>query len=148
MCRMQKSILLYNDEGNANLDAVMKVAATNMLACESTSEQWRPDSDGMVFVDWDRLKALMFAAVASKIEAEPTLLKIPLDNIDRWLSKGHPAKVKLLSWKTKIELAQQSSQDFDALLYLLRDSGPEAVQWKGFSPFAGVLRADELDALR
>jgi|Laugrefabdmm15dn_1035133.scaffolds.fasta_scaffold01929_3 hypothetical protein len=126
----------------------MKVAATNMLACESISEHRRPDSDGMVFVDWDRQKALMFVAVASKIEAEPTLLQIPIDNIDRGLSKGHPAKVKLLSWKSKIELAQRYSKEFDELLHLLRDSGPEALQWKGFSPFAGVLCADELDKLR
>ena len=89
----------------------------------------------------------MFAAIADKIEGQPDLLEIPLNNIVRWLAKGHPSTARLNSWKSKIEYAACSRSDFADLLYLLRDSSPEAMKWKGFSPFAGVLTSAELDAL-
>jgi hypothetical protein len=89
----------------------------------------------------------MFNAIASKIERQPDLLEIPLSNIVRWLAKGHPSTSRLNAWKSRIESAARSRSDFADLLFLLRDSSPEAMKWKGFSPFAGVLTPAEVDAL-
>lgn len=89
----------------------------------------------------------MFRAIADKIEQNPRVLSIPLANIARWLEKGHSSAARLNGWRAKIEEAVQSPAGMAALLNLLRDESPEARQWKGFSPFPGVLTPDELDAL-
>ncbi|MEQ1934131.1 MAG: hypothetical protein ABL962_09660 [Fimbriimonadaceae bacterium] len=99
------------------------------------------------FATLENETASMFAAIAGKLEREPGLLTVPLNNIARWLAKGHPSVARLNAWKRKIEMAERSPSEFTALLSLLRDSSPEAMQWKGFSPFAGVLTPAELDAL-
>ena len=101
-----------------------------------------------VFASLDDETVNMYVAIAGKIEREPSLLEIPLNNIARWLAKGHPSTARLNAWKNKIEQAGRSSSDFADLLWLLRDSSPDAMKWKGFSPFAGVLTSAELDALR
>ncbi len=98
------------------------------------------------FVQLEDETARMFSAIAEKIEREPSLLAIPAANIERWLAKGHPGAAWLTAWKSKIEMALRSPTEFAALLRLLRDSSPEAMRWKGFSPFAGVLTADELES--
>jgi hypothetical protein len=84
-----------------------------------------------------------FCLIADRIEAEPTLLEIPLANITRWLANGHWAKRELAQWREWIEAAQQSPASFQRLLDLLRDDSEEARDWKGFSPFAGILTKNE-----
>jgi len=32
---------------------------------------------------------------ADKLEWDPALLRVPLENIDRWLANGHPAPQRL-----------------------------------------------------
>jgi hypothetical protein len=99
------------------------------------------------FVRQEQATHQMFAAIARKIEEDPALLSVPLDNIERWLAKGHPAERMLNAWKGKIELALRSPSDFQALLQLLRDPSPDAMRWKGYSPFAGVLTMAEIQML-
>ena len=89
-----------------------------------------------------------FRAIADKIEREPRLLSIPLANIARWLAKGHSSVARLNGWRTKIESAMESPAGMALLLALLRDESAHSKQWKGFSPFPGVLSHDELDALQ
>ncbi len=108
----------------------------------------RPVVTNDVFAEMENETALMFDAIAGKIEREPSLLSIPLNNIARWLAKGHPSVSRLNGWKAMIEEAMQSSSAFAALLALLRDGSPDAMQWKGFDPFPGILTDSELDALR
>ena len=101
--------------------------------------------DAFESIDTDTTKR--FDAFAGKIERQPDLLEIPLNNIVRWLAKGHPSTARLNAWKSRIEYAACSRSEFAELLCLPRDSSPEAMKWKGFSPFAGVLTSAELDAL-
>lgn len=101
-----------------------------------------------VFASLEDETLSMFDAIADKIELQPSLLEIPIANISRWLAKGHPGAARLGAWKAKIEQARRSSVALADLLSLLRDTTPEAAKWKGFSPFAGVLTAAELDAIR
>jgi hypothetical protein len=82
--------------------------------------------------------------VADKLEqADPAtraaLLRIPLDNIDRWLANGHTAPRRLEQWRQILARAQESPEGFTALLELLRDHGESATHLKSFDPFPGVL---------
>ena len=82
--------------------------------------------------------------VADKLEqAEPAaraaLLRIPLDNIDRWLANGHTAPHRLEQWRQILVRAQESLEGFTELLHLLRDQSESATHLKSFDPFPGVL---------
>jgi hypothetical protein len=91
----------------------------------------------------DRLAHQQFCLIADKIEADPALLRIPLENIERWLGRGHWAGRELNQWRQWIETAQDSPAGMTRLLDLLRNDSEEAREWKGFSPFAGVLTPEE-----
>jgi len=80
---------------------------------------------------------------ADKLEREPALLRVPLENMDRWLANGHPAPHRLEQWRTLILRAQASPEGFQELLALLRDDGEATQRLREFSPFAGVLSAAE-----
>ena len=86
--------------------------------------------------------------VADKLEqadlaARAALLRIPLDNIDRWLANGHTAPHRLEQWRQIILHAQESDKGFGELLHLLRDTGEVNERLLEFAPFAGVLTAQE-----
>jgi hypothetical protein len=86
--------------------------------------------------------------VADKLERAdaPTreaLLKIPLDNIDRWLTNGHTAPRRLEQWRHILLRAQQSPEGFRELVGLLRDRTEAAQRLRDFAPFAGVLTRTE-----
>jgi hypothetical protein len=82
--------------------------------------------------------------MADKIEADPSLLEIPLANIARWLSQGHSAVKRLEGWRSMIQDAQTSREGMEKLLFILRDEEWESMMWKGFSPFPGILSKEEL----
>lgn len=76
-------------------------------------------------------------------ETKQALLRIPLENIDRWIANGHTAPHRLEQWRQIILRAQQSAEGFRELLALLRDRGPATERLREFAPFAGVLTAAE-----
>ncbi|HCN29000.1 MAG TPA: hypothetical protein DIT64_09635 [Verrucomicrobiales bacterium] len=96
----------------------------------------------------DEVSADVFRAIAVKIEADPSLLRIPLANIDRWLARGHSAVSRLEQWRAVLLSAMSSNDGLRSLLALLRDSSAEAVFFKEFSPFPGVLSSEELKRFR
>ena len=81
--------------------------------------------------------------VADKLEQDPGLLRIPLENIDRWLSNGYSAPQRLEQWREIILRAQASPEGFEELLGLLRDRTDATERLREFGPFAGVLTAAE-----
>lgn len=81
--------------------------------------------------------------VAEKLERDPSLLRISLANIDRWLANGHTAPQRLEQWRQIIHRAQQSSEGFAALLVLLRDRSEATERILEFAPFAGILKPAE-----
>ena len=91
----------------------------------------------------DQLAFRQFCRIADKIGADPALLEIPLANIGRWLANDHWAKRELGQWRSWIEDAQRSPEGLRFLLDLLRDDGEESRDWKGFSPFPGILTKEE-----
>ena len=95
----------------------------------------------------DEVSAERFALIAARIEADPALLAIPLANIARWLTRGHPSVERLEEWRTLILAAQQSATGMEMLLERSRDQSWEAVLLKDFSPFPGILTASDLARL-
>lgn len=95
----------------------------------------------------DEVSADRFRLMADKIEADPTLLEIPLANIARWLGNGHSARTRLEGWRTMIQDAQATEEGMAKLLHILRDQDWESVLWKDFSPFPGILSKEELKEL-
>jgi len=88
-----------------------------------------------------------FRAIADKLEADPGLLRIPLENIDRWIANGSDAVHRLEQWRTIVLRAQESEEGMKALLGLLRDNGEEAQHLKSYAPFPGILTTKERDRL-
>lgn len=89
--------------------------------------------------------------LADKLEREPELLSIPLQNIARWLEDGRIANPWALhEWSAMIIAAQDESSksNLDKLLNFLRDDGEKARQLKSCSPFAGVLTREERDLFK
>ena len=95
----------------------------------------------------DEVSADRFRLIADKIEADPALLAIPLDNIERWLSQGHSAVMRLEQWRTMLLEAKASAAGMATLLALLRDQSWEVVFFKEFAPTPGILNKEELDRL-
>ncbi len=86
--------------------------------------------------------------MADKLEqadpaARAALLRIPLDNIARWLANGYTAPHRLEQWREILQRAQASPEGFQDLLDLLRDASGLAQRLKDFAPFAGVLTRQE-----
>jgi hypothetical protein len=87
--------------------------------------------------------------VADKLESADhatrgTLLRVPLANIDRWLANGVVSTPEwLLRWRELLEQAMGDEAAFQRVLHLLRSDTQEAIRWKEFSPFAGVLTTEE-----
>jgi hypothetical protein len=95
----------------------------------------------------DEVSADRFRLIADKIEADPSLLSIPLANIERWLARGHSSVKRLEQWRGIILEAQASTSGMQCLLALLRDQSWESVFLKEFAPFPGILNSDELKQL-
>ena len=91
---------------------------------------------------WVVMKTLQ-ELTADKVERDPSLLRIPLENIDRWLGNGHTAPHRLEQWRQIILRAQDSAEGFQELLRLLRDRSEATERLRDFAPFAGVLSAAE-----
>ena len=87
--------------------------------------------------------------VAEKLEKDPSLLSIPLENIERWNAQGASVPRRLEEWRQIIVRAQETSEGFQSLLVLLRDRSEAAERLKDFAPFAGVLTtAERLTVIR
>ncbi len=85
----------------------------------------------------------MSRLIADKIERDPALLEIGLENISRWMARGIDQQHKLLEWRDRILAAQRSQESLASLLALLRAEGEQAEFEREFAPFAGVLSAQD-----
>ena len=95
----------------------------------------------------DEVSAERYRLIADKIEADPSLLDIPLANIARWLANGHSAVQRLEGWRAMLTEAKTSRAGMQKVLDILRDEEWEAMMWKSFSPFPGILNKEELARL-
>jgi hypothetical protein len=58
----------------------------------------------------------MFRLIADKIERDPALLQIGLDNIARWIANGANQQHRLRQWENIIHAAQDSAKGIAAFL--------------------------------
>ncbi len=92
----------------------------------------------------DRLDVLgMDRLIADKIECNPALLELGLQNIDRWIASGATQVHRLEQWRTWILEAQKSPAGLDDLLSILREDSEKASHLRDFAPFSGILTAQE-----
>ena len=101
--------------------------------------------NNQMFLEEEQRSHERFCLIADKIEVEPSLLRIPLANVDRWLGRDHAAKKRLLEWRELIVAAMASQPGLIRLLDLLRADDEETRFFKGFAPFPGVLTASEAE---
>ena len=92
-------------------------------------------------VEFDKLG--MFRLIADKIERDPSLLRVGLDNIARWISGGIDQQHRLRQWEEMIRAAQASDERMQVLLAALREDSERADHLRDFSPFAGILTTVE-----
>ena len=91
---------------------------------------------------------LLARAVADKLERDPSLLRIAIENIGRWLTQGViTAPNRFLRWRELCERAAFDATALQDILELLRSDTEEARRWRDFSPFAGVLSSAERRAI-
>ncbi len=91
---------------------------------------------------------LLARAVADKLECDPSLLRIAIENIDRWLAQGViSAPNRFLRWRELCEKAGSDATALHDILERLRSDTEEASRWRDFSPFAGILSSAERRAI-
>ncbi len=84
--------------------------------------------------------------LAEKIEANPELLSIALENISNWRESPHLGNLWALDiWEDLIRGADLSPEGMDRLIEQMRAVDDLAQQLKSCSPFPGVLTTQELD---
>ena len=85
----------------------------------------------------------LYNLIADKIERDPSLLRIPLENIERWLNEARPAAHRLEQWRDLIHEAQDSTEGMTKFLTLLRDQSEPTLYLKSFNVFPRVLTTKE-----
>lgn len=92
----------------------------------------------------DRLDVFgMDRLIAAKIEKDPALLEVGLQNIDRWIANGATQVHRLEQWRTWILEAQKSPEALAHLLSILREDSEAASHLRDFAPFDGLLTAQD-----
>ena len=114
-----------------------------MKPYDRSSGSVRAGDKSCAFALHSRRMKTLHEMVADKLERDPALLRIPLENIGRWLANGHTAPHRLEQWRAIILRAQATSEGFAELLKLLREQMPATERLREFAPFAGVLTALE-----
>jgi hypothetical protein len=100
--------------------------------------------DGTLAAGEGSFSDLLGRAVADKIEGDVSLLRIPLENIDRWIARGVCSNPRwFLRWRELISLARSDAGALRQILEILRADTEEARCWRDYSPFAGVLSSAE-----
>lgn len=85
----------------------------------------------------DRRSLMLHRAIAEKLRADPSLLAIAYDNLDRWSVNVPRSKPYWDAWR---ELLSRPLED---MLEAMLDPGERMTAMRQTSPFAGVLTPRE-----
>ena len=88
----------------------------------------------------DERSLALHAAVAAKLEAQPELLDVARQNLDRWLSTRPVAALR--EWQAILDRAP-----LPEVIGLLRTRSEDAARLRQSSPFAGVLSQSERQSI-
>ena len=89
----------------------------------------------------DQMSLELHRAIAEKLRANPQLLAIAHDNLDRWSKMGSRAQPYWDTWRELLKLP------LDRLLELLLEESERMTALRHTSPFAGVLDIRERRAI-
>ena len=78
------------------------------------------------------------------MEADPSRLSLPLENIERWLASGRLHPAPLTEWKSRLEAASKEPGAWAALIAWMRADNYDEEPLKSCSPFPGLLSRREL----
>lgn len=83
-------------------------------------------------------RALLWRRLARQIEANPELLTIALENLNRWQALGrvHPGPIQ--EWRKRILAAQDSPEGMQALIHFMAEPNHDSEPIKSCSPFVGL----------
>jgi CRISPR/Cas system-associated endoribonuclease Cas2 len=111
-----------------------------------TQEERRAIRHSMSHQSLDDLALLYFKAIAEKIRQDPSLLRIPLENIKRWREQGSispGSEPGIRVWENLIRAG-----DLEALTTLMTDPGERGARWRQYPVFVGILTPEESAAIR
>ncbi|MGJ8634288.1 MAG: hypothetical protein ACSHX7_10240 [Luteolibacter sp.] len=83
-------------------------------------------------------RTLHWQRIATHISAHPDDLRIPLENITRWLELGRVHPAPLHDWRARIHAAQTSKSSFDELINFIATPNHDSERIKSCSPFVGL----------
>ncbi len=89
----------------------------------------------------------LWQALAQRVKADPACLELPLANIERWLGQGRLQAAPLLEWRRRLVVAQHSQAELLALTDWMASPNHYSEPLKSCSPFPGLLKESELEAL-
>jgi hypothetical protein len=91
--------------------------------------------------EWiDRRSLTLHEAVAARLEADPGLVRVARENLERWLRSHENAA--LLEWRRLLDESSTTE-----LVALLRSPAEHAARLRQSSPFAGLLTPRERQAI-
>jgi hypothetical protein len=85
----------------------------------------------------ERRSLAFHRAIAAKLRAQPELMAIAFDNLDRWSKPGNRSQPYLDTWRTPLGRPREE------LLAMLEEDTPEMTELRQSSPFAGILEPKE-----
>jgi hypothetical protein len=85
----------------------------------------------------DRRSLALHRAIAEKLRADPALIQIAHDNLDRWSAKGGRSQPYWDAWRAILK------RPLPVILELLEEESERMTAMRQATPFAGVLEPAE-----
>jgi hypothetical protein len=85
----------------------------------------------------DQRSLALHRAIAEKLRADPALMQIAHDNLDRWSAKGGRSQPYWDAWRAIL------NRPLTEILALLEEEGERMTAMRQATPFAGVLTPAE-----
>ena len=85
----------------------------------------------------DRRSLAMHRAIAEKLRADPSLLAIARDNLDRWSQQGGPSQPYRDRWREILR------RPLEEVLALMVEESERMTAMRQANPFAGILTPRE-----
>lgn len=85
----------------------------------------------------DRRSLALHRAIAEKLRADPALIKIVHDNLDRWSTTGSRSQPYWDAWRDIL------NRPLPEILHLIVEESERMTELRQATPFAGILEPEE-----
>jgi hypothetical protein len=83
-------------------------------------------------------RTLLWRRISAHLTEHPEDLRIPLENIERWIKSGRLHPAPLIDWRERILAARESPVAFDKFIAFLAEPNHDSERIKSCSPFVGL----------